>query len=209
VSGAVKVRRALATKMLLCVLGSSLVASPVCADDPDGALVRVTGAPEGATVVVDRAPFGTIPFERRLSPGLHYFVVSAPGYFVDRRDVEVSESLAPIDLRFELTLDPSLQPRGANAPMIVGGSVLALTGLAGVVLAIVGATGDRHCSARCDEPGARHVVERPAVDAIVAWSVAGGLALVVGTVLVVIGATSGGPARGGVTLRSDGLAVVF
>ena len=94
--------------------------------------------------------------------------------------------------------------------MIVGGSVVALGGVAGIVLAIVGATGDRRCSARCGEAGGRHVVERPAVDAIVAWSVAGGIALVVGAILVGVGATASRPARtGAVGLGPDGLELVF
>lgn len=204
------VERAIRTFVL--VLGACLlVAAPARAQsETDGAPVRVTGTPEGATLVVDRAPLGALPFEGTLAAGLHYFVVSAPGYYTDRRDVEVATSLEAIDLRFDLTLDPALQPRGANAPMIVGGSVLALAGIAGIVLAIVGATGDRRCSARCDEPGGRHVIERPAVDSIVAWSVAGGLALIVGSVLIGVGATSSGPLRArAVSIVLDGLAVHF
>ncbi len=201
-----------------------VLAVPVHAQDeaaPEAAqpetTVRVTGTPDAASVVVDRQPFGIVPFEGTLGAGLHYFVVSAPGYYAELRDVVVEPDAGPLELRFDLVLDPALQPRGANAPMIVGGSVVALGGVAGIVLAIVGATGDRRCSARCDEPGDRHVVERPAVDAIVTWSVAGGILLVVGAVLIGFGATAGGPARGSraagrgpeLALRADGLAVVF
>ena len=171
--------------------------------------VRVDGTPEGASVVVDRAPFGTLPTEGTLAAGLHYFVVSSPGYYSELRDVEALPSGEPLALRFDLVLDPALQPRGANAPMIVGGSVLALGGVAGLVLAVVGATGERRCSARCDDLGARHVVERPAIDAIVTWSVAGGVALIVGAVIIGFGVTWGERSARAVSLGPSGLRVEF
>lgn len=200
-------RRAWAASL---VIGASLFLAHAMPARADDMLVRVTGAPEGATVTVDREPVGRLPFDVTLAPGLHYFVVTAPGYYRELRDVEVAPSADPLEVRFDLTLDPAQQPRGANAPMIVGGSVLALGGVAGIVLAIVGALGDRRCSARCDEAGGRHVVERPAVDSIVAWSVAGGISLVVGAVLIGFGATAGGrPSATTVSLRPDGLELTF
>jgi hypothetical protein len=206
----------LTSTSLLLILSAVLHAAPARAQDeadtPSEDVeipVRVTGTPHDAALLVDREALGTLPFEGTLSAGLHYFVVRAHGYYDELRDVYVVPSAAPIELRFDLVLDPAMQPPRANAPMIVGGSVVTLGGVAAVVLAIVGATGDRHCSARCDELGGRHVVERPAVDAIVAWSVVGGVALVVGSLLVGFGVAAGVRSSAPVSLSADGLSVSF
>jgi hypothetical protein len=175
-----------------------------------GALVRVLGRPEGATITVDRELWGSIPHQAPLAPGEHRFVVSAAGHRTERRSVALVASGEPTVLRFELepergaSGDPALIGLGAGVP-------LAALGITGVAVGIASlAPGTTCASASCgpEVPPAERVIERPDVGASAAWLVGGGVVWAAGVGLVVWALSQGGePAP--VEASRDGLRVRF
>jgi len=142
----------------------------------EGAPVRVVGAPEGASVTVDRELWGTLPHEGTLPPGEHRFVVSADGFVTERRSVDIAFGGGALELRFDLAREG-----GDPWPSLVLGGGLVVVGLALTVPGWATLSLDGGCAAR-DAVGCR---SRYAFDgAAAAWLVAGGVAAVGGVVLL-------------------------
>lgn len=179
-----------------------------------GSPVRVVGTPEGATITVDREPWGTLPHEGSLSPGTHHFVVSADGHVTERRDVEITAATQTIDVSFELAVgtdaDVVTPPRGGGADvgLIVVGAVTAAAGVGALIAGVAIAAGTERCVSGCTGPAMDRVVAVPATQLGVGLSIGGGVALGVGVVLMIVGAMSGA-ASSSVALTPDGLAVSF
>ena len=68
---------------------------------PPSIVLRVTSDVDGAEVFIDRRYAGTTPFESYdVEPGRHRINVSAPGYEGHAEDVEITDRLTNIDVRF-------------------------------------------------------------------------------------------------------------
>jgi hypothetical protein len=174
-----------------------------------GAPIRIVGSPEGASIVVDRDPWGTLPHEGTLSPGTHQLVVSADGYATQRRDVEVVSGTEPVTLEIALvsTTSPIARPAGPDGALIGIGGGASMGGIALSIGGIVTATGSERCVSGCDGPVADRIVAVPSTELGIGLAVGGGVALAVGVVLIVIGATAGDPRA--VALGPEGLSVRF
>lgn len=184
--------------------------------DGGSSLLGVTGAPAGATITLDQIPWGTLPHEDRVPRGEHQLAVSAEGHTTERRSVTIggepvslSIELQPIQAPVEAVSEPITPPivpppRGSDD----GGLVLTITGGAlaglGAIAAGVGiaglAMGDSGTPMAPD-----FVYERSSIEASIGWLVAGGVGLAAGVVLLVVGATSGQPARPAEALRRPSL----
>ncbi len=177
-----------------------------------GTVVRALGTPEGATITVDREPWGSLPNEGELAPGTHRFAVSAEGYETERRDVDVPAVDEPFEVRFELARATAsvapLASSGPDVPLLVVGSVVAVAGLAAVIVAIVGATTPETCVSACDSTSSASF-QRPALGPILGWGIGGGVALVAGGVLIGVGAASGGAAPSQVRLSPGSVTIQF
>ena len=177
-----------------------------------GTTVRAVGTPEGATITVDREPWGSIPHEGELTPGTHHFAVSAEGYETDRRDVDIAATPEPVEVRFGLTATVAgATPPAGGGPdvgIIVLGGVVAAAGVAGIIVAIIGATAAHTCVAPCDG-ATMPSVERPALGPILAWGIGGGVGVVGGAVLIGVGAASGGAPASQVRLSPGSVTIQF
>ena len=78
---------------------------------PPAVVLRVTSDVEGAEVFIDRRYAGTTPFESyEVEPGRHRINVSAPGYEGHAEDVEITDRLTNIDVRFrQVRLDQRIR----------------------------------------------------------------------------------------------------
>jgi hypothetical protein len=164
-----------------------------------GVRVRVSGSPEGATITLDRIPWGTLPHEAPVAEGEHTLAVSAEGYESERRALTVGEDPVHLEVRLAPTADgrptatredPVVAVQsGAPDPLLLGlGTAVGVVGLASGsvgVLALAAPAGPS------SDPGSR---EEPDVGAAAAWLGVGAAALLGGVVLLIVGATSAGPA---------------
>ena len=78
---------------------------------PPAVVLRVTSDVDGAEVFIDRRYAGTTPFESyEVEPGRHRINVSAPGYEGHAEDVEITDRLTNIDVRFrQVRLDQRIR----------------------------------------------------------------------------------------------------
>lgn len=170
--------------------------------------VRVEGT-AGASIIVDRAPWGTVPFEGRLAPGTHQFAVSLHGHVTERRDVRIGEATT---LTFELATDAGVSAPGPgggpDVGLIVAGGVLAAVGIGVGVTGLAMATASESCARGCTGPSADRIVNVPNVEAGIGLAVGGAVALAVGVVLVAVGA-SAGSGSGAVSLGPEGVGLRF
>jgi len=143
------------------------------------ASLRVEGTPRGATVTVDRVPFGTLPHEGMLAFGEHALSISAEGH----RTVRRAFTLGPEGLVVREDLDEAA--RGPDAAALAVASGLALGGLGGVLLGAVRLAEGTRCEG---SPALCHV---PDDAAVAAWMGAGG-ALLIGAVVWVAVLLEGG-----------------
>lgn len=174
-----------------------------------GVLVEVVGSPSGASVLIDRAPFGRLPARGRLSLGGHRLAVVAPGYETARRALYV-----PLTDRLEIRVDLMRAGRSESAAggrprrAWVAGPVL--LGAAGASLLAVG--GAAFARRRCELEAANGTCVRGAhLDPLpFGLTVASGAAaLVAATVWIPVGSQRGraeaslglGPGLGGVVAR--------
>ena len=168
--------------------------------------LRVSGAPEGATITLDQIPWGTLPHEDRVPHGEHQLAVSADGFVTERRSVAIGT--APVAVEIALAraeaapphvapdqgaeserAGPAPQPStGADGGLLALGGVTAGLGVALVVPGLFGlTTGDGPVT-----PDLAY--ERTNVPVSATYLALGTAALVGGVVLLVMGATGGGPA---------------
>jgi len=178
----------------------------------NGSPVRVIGAPDGASITVDREPWGTIPHEGNLSPGTHHFVVSAVGYVTERRDVEIAAATETIEIAFELVEGSDVvAPPPATGPdvgVMASGGVLAGIGAAVLAIGIANAVDTVHCVSGCDPGDPTRTAHYPATDIGIGLTVAGAAAMVGGVLLIIVGVLAGGtPSR--VALDANGMTVSF
>ena len=181
-----------------------------------GSPVRVVGTPDGATVTVDREPWGTLPHEGSLAPGTHHFVVSADGHVTERRDVEIPAATEALEIAFALApgsdapvTAPATPCAGPDVGLIVAGAVTAAAGAGLLVAGIVIASGTEQCVRGCTGPVMDRVVSVPATELGVGLAVGGAVALAAGVVLAIVGGTTGGSSAGSAALGADGLLVRF
>ena len=155
--------------------------------------LRVEGNPAGATITLDRIPWGAVPHEDTVARGEHSVSVSADGYVTQRRDFTLSDQ--PLTLTLDLVrganaaegaLEPIREP-GTSGPDIVligVGAGLAGAGLAGVIAGLYGFLAPETASGM-------GTYERTSVAGSAAWLGIGSAALIGGVVTLVIGLSSG------------------
>ncbi|MGK4005861.1 hypothetical protein WMF31_24760 [Sorangium sp. So ce1036] len=83
-------------------------------------LLRIEGAPldeVDARVDGERIPGPALALPRRLNPGRHEVVVSAPGFPTERREVTLNEGVrAPVEVRITLVPGPQAELAGGAEP---------------------------------------------------------------------------------------------
>lgn len=170
--------------------------------------VRVEGT-AGASIIVDRAPWGTVPFEGRLAPGTHQFAVSLHGHVTERRDVQVTGATT---LTFDLAVEPvASAPATGGGPdvgLIVAGGLIAAVGIGVGATGLAMATTSESCARGCSGPSVDRIVNVPNVEAGIGLAIGGVVALGVGVVLVAVGAGAGSGA-GAVSLGPEGVGLRF
>ena len=155
--------------------------------------LRVEGNPAGATITLDRIPWGAMPHEDTVTRGDHSISVSADGYVTQRRDFTLTDQ--PLTLTLELargenatTSDPIVVPRGASTgpdiALIGIGAGMAGAGLGGVIAGLYGFLAP-------DTAAGAGMFERTSVEGSAAWLGIGGALLVGGVVVLVVGLSSG------------------
>jgi hypothetical protein len=185
-----------------------------------GTPVRVVGSPEGASITIDHDPVGSIPYEAHLSPGVHHFVVSAEGHTAERRDVTIAAGSTTSEIRFELAVGseahhdehaPNTSGSGPDIGWILGGTAVALGGAAALAEGIVTLADSEHCTAACGGPPSGRTVHVPNGDAGTALAIVGTVAVGLGIVAIVIGASVGtsSATRARITPTLDGVAISF
>ncbi|GAB4112911.1 MAG: hypothetical protein OHK0013_48600 [Sandaracinaceae bacterium] len=170
-----------------------------------GTRLSVTGPPEGATITLDRIPWGTMPHEGVVTAGEHSLAVSAEGYETDRRTVVVGAEPLSIAVQLTPTTTQMASPAATQPPTSgtsTGGPDLALVGVGGALgaggLAAVGAALYGLLAPETTPSGPELTYERTSVAGSAAWMGTGGALVVGGLVLVAVGLASGGgdgPAR--------------
>lgn len=168
-------------------------------------VLRVTGAPAGATITLDRIPWGAVPHEDRVPHGEHALAVSADGFVTDRRTVTIGTE--PVTVEVALTRVPTETlpsavpaPTPAAAPTTSspgsGGGDPLLLGIgagvagAGLLLLGVGLYGALAPDSGMPMPP-DFTYERASIEGAGVWLGVGAAALTTGLVLVIVGATSG------------------
>lgn len=180
-----------------------------------GSPVRVVGTPDGATITVDRTPWGTLPHEGALAPGTHHFVVSADGHVTERRDVEIAAASETLELTFELAAGAddgagtTPHSGGPDVGLIATGAVVAAVGAGVLVTGLANVAAPAHCVSGCSGPPADRTIYLPNTPVDVALAVVGGAALIAGVVMVIVGVSSGSNGGSTVALTADGLRVSF
>jgi hypothetical protein len=155
--------------------------------------LRVEGNPAGATITLDRIPWGAMPHEDTVTRGDHSISVSADGYVTQRRDFTLTDQ--PLTLTLELargenatTSDPIVVPGGASTgpdvALIGIGAGMAGAGLGGVIAGLYGFLAP-------DTAAGAGMFERTSVEGSAAWLGIGGALLVGGVVVLVVGLNSG------------------
>ena len=180
----------------------------------DGSPVRVTGSPDGAAITIDHQPVGSIPYEGRLAPGTHHFAVAAPGHVAERRDLEVAAATEPVTITFDLAVGEEVEPTppatgGPDVGLIIAGVAIGAAGLVVASIGLANATTSERCASACDGPAAGRTLYEPNRTADAVEMIAGGVALIVGVVVAVYAALSGGASRSSIALTSDGVAVSY
>ena len=166
-------------------------------------MVTITGTPPGATITLDQIPWGALPHGDRVPHGAHQLAISADGYTTDRRAITVGTE--PLTLSITLARStPEPEPvavvveEPTTTPPSAGPDVTLLAiggGAAGVGLVLLGVGVVTLALPDSGTPMAPDFVyERAATVDAIGWLVAGGVSLAAGVVLLVMGATSGGPA---------------
>jgi hypothetical protein len=172
-----------------------------------GTRLSVTGTPEGATITLDRIPWGTLPHEDVVAAGEHALAVGAEGYVTERRTVVVGAEPVVIDVRLmaeaaasvavdgSASRDPAVARPEASSPdlaLVAVGGALAAGGLAAAGASLYG-----FLAPETTPTGPELTYERTSVAGSAGWMAAGGALVAGGVVLVAIGLASGGLASGG------------
>jgi hypothetical protein len=155
--------------------------------------LRVEGNPAGATITLDRIPWGAMPHEDTVTRGDHSISVSADGYVTQRRDFTLTDQ--PMTLTLELargenatTSDPIVVPGGASTGPDVGWLGVGIgAGVAGLALVGVGAYG----FATPDSFSGGRLYERNNETSSAVWIAAGSVLVVAGVVAIVWAVSSG------------------
>jgi hypothetical protein len=152
-------------------------------ENTGGVAVRIEGTPIGASVSIDGAQSGALPYEGRLDLGRHELLVSAAGYAPHRDHIAVAEGMAP------LHIDLQALASGGIADWAVPVGIGAI--VAGLVTAVVPPVAS-YAMAGCTERDGTGLCQTVNVvdDAVWAWPVIGGILVVAGVVLLVVGLTS-------------------
>jgi len=183
-----------------------------------GSPLRVTGTPPGATITLDRIPWGAVPHEDRVPHGEHALAVSADGFVTDRRTITLGPE--PVTVEVALTRSapeaapvPALAPTGAPLQTTSGGGDPRLLGLgaglggAGLALVGVGLYGFLAPESGAPMPP-DFTYERASVAGSGTWLGVGAAAVTSGVVLLVLGATSRPSSAGGPRAGSGPRAVI-
>jgi hypothetical protein len=96
---------------------------------------------------------------------------------------------------------------GPDVALLAIGGAASAVGVGLLVTGIVIAAGSERCVSGCEGPAIDRVVAVPSTELGIGLAIGGGVALGVGIVMVIIGATSSGPST--VALGSDGLRIRF
>ena len=156
--------------------------------------LRVEGTPPGATITLDRIPWGAMPHEDSVLRGEHSVSVSADGYATERRDFTLTDQ--PMTLTLELVrahasveVGPGASPQGGPDIVLVAiGAGLTGAGLAGVIAGLYGFLAPATLSdARIDGSFAYDRGNEAVSGALLGI---GGTALATGVVLLIVGMTS-------------------
>ena len=108
-----------------------------------GTVLRVTGEPAGATLLLDGTEIGSMPWEGVVVPGAHHVAVVTHGERQEQ-SVDIPEGNVPsVDVHFtgEITADSA--PRGFGH--YTGPAILGAIGVAGVAIAAAGIAGSHPC----------------------------------------------------------------
>jgi hypothetical protein len=152
-----------------------------------GPYLRVTGTPEGAQVLVDGTPEGTVPFLMRVAPGQRYHVrVRLQGYPDHEEEIvgplePTGEASIAVALGQDTEPDPVADPEGGpiHLPTIVAGGALVVAGFVTALSTLV-RLGD--CAGTV-EHGCDRNVFGPVAAILVGL---GGAAVLGGTALIVL-----------------------
>ena len=165
--------------------------------------LRVEGNPAGATITLDRIPWGAVPHEDTVARGEHSISVSADGYVTERRDFTLTDQ--PMTLTLDLArgenggteMPPIVVSQGGpDVALIAVGAGLAGAGLAGVVAGLYGFLAPETAS------GAG-TFERTSIAGSAAWLGIGSALVIGGVVTLIVGLSSGSPASS--ARRFDGV----
>lgn len=177
----------------------------------------VVGEPAGATITLDQTPWGTLPHSGQVTRGEHQLAISAEGYVTERRMVQVGDAAVEVSVALRRSqvpdgrgasdamgadraphapepLSPAL-PSGAgergddglSLALTVSGAALLGAGVLAATVGIVGLALPDSGSPTAPD----FLYERAAVDASIGWLIAGAVSAAAGTVLLVLGVTSG------------------
>lgn len=156
--------------------------------------LRVEGNPPGATITLDRIPWGAMPHEDSVLRGEHSISVSADGYVTQRRDFTLTDQ--PMTLTLELVRGDNASVEvapgaatggGPDIVLVAVGAGLSGAGLAGIIAGLYGLASPTSLSGMIDGSVA---YERSNDAAAGAFLGIGGAALVAGVVVLVVGLTS-------------------
>lgn len=164
--------------------------------------LRVEGNPPGATITLDRIPWGAMPHEDSVLRGEHSVSVSADGYVTERRDFTLTDQ--PMTLTLELVRGenasievPVMPPSsGPDIVLVAVGAGLTGAGLAGVIAGLYGFLAPETASGMGS-------FERTSVAGSAIWLSVGSAALIGGVVTLVVGLSSGSPSSS--ARRFDGV----
>jgi hypothetical protein len=134
-----------------------------------GVLLRVEGAPTGATVSIDGQPAGVIPLEQRVAPGEHRVVVNHHGYQAMTKVISVPATPdSPVVL--DVALDA--QKGGRSKWFTIGAPTLLSAAGIGLIVAGLAQLPQRGCNQEAPNGGC--VLENEtAVGPLVAYEIAG------------------------------------
>lgn len=165
--------------------------------------LTVLSTPPGATLLVDHKPVGVTPWTGELVPGSHTIELRLRGY-ADRAGSAELNGDGSVETSFELTVEPGAKPPTQAEPVapditrhgpgwmlptsiaVLGAGVVAGATAVGLEVARAGAEGDaRDAKVQIDAADAYDRMTHLQLGARVAAGIAGGLALVGGTLLTI------------------------
>lgn len=156
-------------------------------------VVTVDGRPSGATVELDGAVVGRLPWQGEVEPGEHTVRISASGYQPLQRSLSASAGVQErlsIELRVDAPPPTSAEPRPNRRALRIAGASLSAVGIVGLATGagLFGVDGRPYrpgCPAEAVDVNGRcpqmYETTAPAVAAVTV----GGAALVAGVVLLV------------------------